>query len=364
MPSRRALLRSAAVLGVSTLAAGCSGVFESDTTTGRPARSDSPERGATTTEPPETDTPPEADPLRVATSGLLADPVSRAAALWNGNRGPTDDEYGRTLADRLGSTGPGVAGYFAGRHGFAPTGTPHRPPYRVAVGDNGGQHSLAALRAGTVDIATPGAEVFSPLAEETDLSGLVRHDLFRTGKAFVVSEAVYEAGVTSVTREALLGIHNGRPDNWAALGGPDREIHLAGTVDVQGGPEVLERTFLRNQPGGGADARYGQAQRKVAVVDERDDALTRVAVPDVESLREGGRDGYRILAVEVDGEPRGPTDAGYPGTYPVALFTEGAPDRREAAFLEALSAEPVQPAILNEDGDRLVVLPAATPPDA
>lgn len=362
MPSRRALLRSAATLAVSTLAAGCSGVFEGTTPADSPTRSGAREQRAPTTTEPSTTEPPSADDLlSIATSGLLADPVSRAAALWNGNRQPTDDEYGRTLADRLGSTGPGFAGYFASRHGFTPTGSSHRPPYRVAVGENGGRQSHAALTAGTVDVAAPWPEVFSPVAEEMDVSGLVRHDLFRTGKAFVVSDAVYEAGVTSVTREELLGIYNGRLDNWASLGGPDREIHLAGTVDVQGGPEVLDRTFLRDQPGGGADQLYGQERRKVAVVNDRDDALTRVSLADVESLRDGGRNDYRILEVEVDGDPRGPADAGYPGTYPVPLFTEGPPDRREAAFLDALSAEVVQPAILNEDGNRLDVLPAAPP---
>ncbi|MFC7195220.1 hypothetical protein ACFQL4_12005 [Halosimplex aquaticum] len=44
------------------------------------------------------------------------------------------------------------------------------------------------------------------------------------------------------------------------------------------------------------------------------------------------------------------------------MFTNGQPDRRERAFLDALSAAAVQPMILNDDG-RLAVIPAASKPD-
>ncbi len=337
MPSRRAFLRSVAGLGLSTLLLGCAG------------------RRSVTSQTAN-------DSLSVATPELLSEPITRLAALWNGNSLPTDDEYGGTHADRLGSSGPGFADYFAKRHGFSPTKTANQPPFRVTVGENGGQDAHAALTAETVDIAALRAETFSTVDSDMDVSGFARHDLFRTGKAIVVSDAIYQAGVTSISREELLGIYNGRLNNWRSLGGPDREIHLVGTVN-DSHPEIFEQTVLRDQPLGGADELYGQPRRKVAAVSDRDDTVTRIPVRDVETLRAGGTGDYRLLDIEVDGEPRGPGGIGYPGTYPVPLFTNGSPENHERAFLDALSTAAVQPLILNHADARLDVIPAATKPD-
>jgi phosphate transport system substrate-binding protein len=361
------MLRSL-VAGVPVSTAGCAGPFGGDTQTGSPesaAPGVPPTDRQNATGAPDEQTPTgtsDGDPLRVGVSPLLAGPVARAAALWNGSRLPTDDEYGTTLADELGSDGPGFAGYFAARHGFTPTETAHHPPFPVAVGEGDDDEIYAALTSGTLDLVAPRAEVFDTIGSEFDASGLVRHDLFRTGQAFVVSTAVHDAGVTSVGRDELLGVYNGRITNWRTVGGPDRDIHLIGTVN-DAHPETLDRTFLRDQPQGGADQLYGQVRRKVAAVADRDDTLTRVPLRDVGSLRDGGTDDYRILDVAVNGDPRGPGSAGYPGTYPLPLFTTGEPDRRERAVLDMLSADAVQPAILNEDGGRLAVLPATTGTD-
>lgn len=345
MPSRRAVLRSVTALGVSSLAAGCTGIFGGNSRTGTP-----------------TATPGDTEPLRVATAAL-EQPIARAATLWNGNPLPTDDEYGGTLADDLGSTGPGFAGYFASRHGFSPTEEAMEPPFRVTVASAAPAAAHDALAAGSVGIAGFGAETDARNASEFDVAEFRRQDLFRTGEAIVVSDAVYRDGVRSVSREELLGIYSGRLTNWQSVGGPDREIHLVGTVDVQGGPEIFDQTFLADQPQDGVDEVYGRERRKVAAVSDRDDTLTRIPVRDVESLRAGGTDDYRILRIEVGGEDRGPGGVGYPGTYPIPLFTNGDPGPRERAFLAALSAEALQPRILNGDTDRLFVLPAATVPD-
>jgi len=362
MASRRAFVRSVAVLGLPTLAAGCTDHFDG-TSRPNPKTDVNPagQRG-TATRSQSTSTPKNNHPLSVATAGLLVEPITRAAALWNGNSLPTEDKYGGSPADRLNSSGPGFAGYFASRQGFSPTRTPNRPPFRVTVGDNGDQEAYTALTNATVDIAMVRAETYSTVASEMDVSDLVRHDLFRVGKAIVVSDAVYRAGVTSISPGELRGIYNGRLNNWRSLGGPDREIHLIGTVN-DAHPETFEQTFLKDEPGGGADDLYGRVRRKVAAVTDRDDVVTRIPVRDVKSLRAGGTDGYRILDIEVDGEPRGPGGAAYPGTYPVPLFTIGQPDPRERAFLEALSATAVQTMILNDADGRTDVIPTATKPE-
>jgi phosphate transport system substrate-binding protein len=330
---------------VSATETGCSGLFDSPTT-----------------RRPSTSARSGDSPLHIATAAL-ASPIARAATLWNGNHLPTNDEYSGSLADDLGSEGPGFAGYFGRRHGFTPTKEPLDPPFRVTVSHADQSDAREALSSGSVGITEFGGEVGSTIADRLDVSAFVRHDLFRMGQVIVVSEELYDAGVTAITSDELLGIYNGRLTNWQSVGGPDGEIYLVGTVDISGGPERFDRTFLEGQPLGGADQLYGRTGRKVSTVSDRDDTVARIPLPDVESLRSRGTDDYRVLDIEVDGDPRGPGGTGYPGTYPIPLFTEGAPDPREAAFLDALSAEVVQPRIL-DTGDRLAVFPAATDADS
>ncbi|RLM41331.1 hypothetical protein DVK00_20315 [Haloarcula sp. Atlit-47R] len=360
MPSRRAFLRGVAALCPPGLSAGCTGIFGRDRPTERYSTTDRADRSATASATP-TETETTAEPLNIATVALTG-PVARAATLWNGNPLPTDDEYGRSLADTLGSDGPGLAGYFGRQHGLSPTRQALSPPFEITVASATQTDARDALATGSISIAGLGTEAYAPIDSELDLSGFVRHDLFRAGTVIVVSTALYDSGVTSITRADLLGIYNGRLDNWASLGGPAREIHLAGTVDVQGGPEIFKETVLAGQPRGGADELFGQVDRKVDTVSDRDDTITRIPVRDVRSLRDGGTTDYRILQIEVDGEPRGPGDIGYPATYPVPLFTTGAPGPREAAFLDALSADALQPEILDSDG-RLHVLPTGADPN-
>jgi phosphate transport system substrate-binding protein len=274
----------------------------------------------------------------------------RAASFWNGNPA-SSDEYDRSIADGLDSGVLGFAGHFGRRHGFDPSGERHRPPFRVAVGNTDAEDALDALVEGTADLAELGtgrAERDQVIAEQ-----VAEHHLFRAGSVLAASRDVSARGVESLAREELVGIYDGRVTNWAALGGPDREIRLV---------ERVERTFLEGA-GGGIDEIYGRPERLRGAVRERDDVLTRVFPRDVGEFREGGGSEYRILELERDGQRRGPGDRGYPSTVPLPLFTRGDPDGRERAFLDALSTDPVHPWILDHEDAPLRIFPAADPPD-
>lgn len=363
MPSRRDFLSSGAVLGVSALLGGCSS-FSGD---GSP--DEDPTDGPSPTERPDTATPSTAteaagtddpDSLHIATTDALLDVLGRAATYWNGNPMPASDDYGRSIAAAAGSDELGLASYFGERHGFSPSKEQHRPPFRVTVGDGSRHRNHDALEAGTVDIAGLGSETYTDVAEDLRLpDDAVRHDLFRTGRVLAVSASVARAGVTSLTPAELRGIYDGRVTNWAAVGGPDRPIHLVTTVGTNPSPP-FEQTFL-DGAGGGADELYGRPRRRMRAVRERDDVLTRFFLPSVRILQDGGTSEYQILDVEIDGEPRGPGGLGYPGTYPIPLFTRESPGNRERAFLDMLTTAAVHPWLLPDDGG-LHVLPAESPP--
>jgi phosphate transport system substrate-binding protein len=365
MPSRRTVLASGATLGLSLLA-GCTGLLGGDATDTPAATGTETRAGGTETQTaPETPMSTRPSPLAIATSGSLDEQMARLAALWNGNPQPTVGEYNRTVADDLGGD-VGFADHFARRHGFAATETPHDPPFRLSVGRGPRVETVDALGAGTVGLVGLGSEAYGPVDEDVAIpTEFARHDLFRTGEALVVSEAVHDGGVTALTREEVLAIYGGEVLNWAAVGGPDREVHLVTTPDGQPS-RPFDRRFLRDVDGIPADLVTGRPDRRVRLARDRDDVLTRIPVPDLDTLRDGG-EGYRILDIAVDGRSRGPGGRGYPGTYPIPLFTVGDPGPRVAAVLDALTTPTVQAWLLGETlgargEESLSVFPAESPP--
>ena len=57
----------------------------------------------------------------------------------------------------------------------------------------------------------------------------------------------------------------------------------------------------------------------------------------------------------VEGTPYRPAEDGYPATYPVALYSCGEPDPREAAFPELLRSTYGQGAYVGYDRDLLAL---------
>ena len=359
MPARRRVLRSAATIGLTALA-GCSALdatapdgsaSETDRGVGS---ADDPSRSATN----ETASPggsSEVDPLVIATAGAASGPLRRLAAYWNGN------PYGEDERDLAGAVGTGeyrFAGYFGRRYGFEASKAPNDPPFRVVVGTSDRDGAAATLADGRADLASLGSEAYSTVSEDVFVpSSWRRLDLFATGLPFAVSERVHDAGMTALSVAALRDVYAGRVENWRAVDGPDRPIHLV-TRPSSNPSRPFERRFLRDVDAVASDAVVGRTDRRVGTLGERDDALSRVQVPSASVLREGGTSGYRFLDVVVDGESRAAGARGYPGTYPVPAFVDGSLDRRGRAFLAALATPAVHRFVLDPERVGLGVFPA------
>lgn len=318
MPSRRSVLAGGA-LSLSTLVAGCNLPSTGST---EPTRSDGLQ----------------APTLTVAVDGLGGQ-LGRLARIWNTNRQPDpdgSDQFPRYLLDDE----RGLADYFGERHGFEPTGEPYNPPFRIAIVGETRTNGDIAITDETVDICEAWGH-FGPDASVSVPEGVRRHDLFRTGEGFFVSEPVYESGVETLSVADLEAIYEGRVTNWREVGGPDREIHLVMAAFSNPGSR-FDRTF-RSQLDLGSDyVAKGNPRNRWEIVASRDDAIARLGFSDLGEVRTDGDGATRRIDVIVDGERRGPDEPGYPGTYPNPIFTNGDPAPRERAVLDALTDETIR----------------------
>jgi phosphate transport system substrate-binding protein len=175
------------------------------------------------------------------------------------------------------------------------------------------------------------------------------HAPVRDGSALVVSRAVAAAGVTGLAPGEVVGIYTGEIENWRAVGGPDREIHVVG--GAEGSQPTPLQAFLhrRDAYGTGLAVRYGRPQRRVAVVDSRDDAVAPVPVgvaerallvdgdASVTTRGDTPASAVGVLAFSLDGERVDLYDPAFPLTSDPGHYVTLAPtDDREQAFLDAL----------------------------
>jgi phosphate transport system substrate-binding protein len=105
--------------------------------------------------------------------------------------------------------------------------------YHVSVSQTGTGAGVTAAATGTADIAMASREI---TADEKSKYGdkfqetLIGYD----GIAICVSKAIYDAGVTALTKDQVKKIYAGNITNWKELGGPDKQIYAISREEGSG----------------------------------------------------------------------------------------------------------------------------------
>lgn len=280
-------------------------------------------------------------------SALTADgsstvyPIANTAAKrWNGNPPATDAEYWPHEAYGI-DTDHHLADYFASKYGFEPTETRSTPPFRVNIAISHSGTGVNALREQRVDIGNSSAPVADELpdASEDTLAKFVNHVVGVDAQPIVVSEAVYDAGVTGLTAEELRQIYRKQITNWAEVGGPDRSIRVIGRAE-KSGTDTAFRANLYGDPNApiDPDVRKGQNQQVSQLVAQSDNAIAYLALAFVEP------DGaVRPISLEVNGtvytlgKNLGAKE--YPLSRDLHMYTWAGTSRKEAAYLEMILSD-------------------------
>ncbi|MDZ5813379.1 hypothetical protein U4E84_18780, partial [Halorubrum sp. AD140] len=213
---------------------------------------------------------------------------------------------------------------------------------------------------GTVDVAGLGSTRADPIPAEIfgdRAADVVRHLVARDGWVFIISPALAEADLNSVTPGEIRRLYSGDITSWRTLGGPDVEPFLfLGPAVTSDTNTSYEDFFLAGDTTPSAlDYRAGRATQLVSAAAKRDNALGVLHASDVSLAREHE---VPLLDVTIDGDSVSVYEEGYPLTDDVYLYTHGEPAPRERAFLELLSSSFGQRELVGRD-----LFPAEPPVD-
>lgn len=277
------------------------------------------------------------DVLKLGGSSTVFPITNTAGSTWNSNPPASDREYwgpgqyGIRTDERL-------ADYWAGLYGFESGGS--GPPFRITVGLSHSGTGLEKLREGQVDVGNSSAPVSAefPEMDEETRGKYTDHVVGVDAQPIVVSQAIYDAGVTKLTADQVRGIYRGEITNWSGIdryGGPDRKIQAVGRAVGSG----TDTAFRANMLGGpdadmpGVDLRKGKNQQVKNVVARSDNAIAYMALSFV-----GNQTPAVALAFDEKTFVPGKNlaDPDYPLARDLHCYTWTGTSKMEAAFLRLI----------------------------
>ena len=118
--------------------------------------------------------------------------------------------------------------------------------YQVSVTGGGTGVGMKNIAEGNSDIGMASREV---TADEISQFGdkfnenLIAYD----GIVIAVSKQIYDAGVTSLTKDQVMKIYNGEIKNWNELGGPDEEMLVIAREQGSGTRDTFNEDVMGNK---------------------------------------------------------------------------------------------------------------------
>ncbi|MFT4921626.1 MAG: phosphate transport system substrate-binding protein [Haloarculaceae archaeon] len=279
-------------------------------------------------------------PLTADGSSTVYPIANDGSSLWNGNPPAEDAEYWGPSEYDI-ETDQNLADYFAGLYGFEATGERSSPPYLVNIALSHSGTGVKAVQEGRVDVGNSSAPVADELpdASQATLDNYVNHVVAVDGQPIVVSEQLYEAGVTGLTAEQLRNIYRKEITNWSEVGGPDKTIRAIGRAEGSGTDTAFRANLYGDAEASiSPDIRKGQNQQVATLVEQSDNAIAYLALAFVNP------DGpVRPISLEVDGTVyeygKNLGAKGYPLSRDLHMYTWKDTSKKEAAFINMLLSE-------------------------
>ena len=171
-------------------------------------------------------------------------------------------------------------------------------PEPVIINAGGSGAGFNQLATGQVDLAMMSRDIKPSEREAFAAHDFTSHSIGRDEVVAVVSSELVDAGLSSLSRADVLGIIEGRIDNWAEVGGPDRAIFF---IDKDAGSGTRQTYMLAlmddaDAKAPGADLVVGPNNEEQTAITQSDAALgflstawtnaEVVAIPVTESGRE------------------------------------------------------------------------------
>ncbi|UPV73969.1 substrate-binding domain-containing protein [Halorussus limi] len=281
------------------------------------------------------------DKLKAGGSSTVYPITSTAGSVWSSNPPASDEEYWGPSNYGI-DTEKRLADYWAGLYGFEATGNA-APPFDVSVGLSHSGTGLEKLKNGLIDIGDSSAPVSAELpdASESELKKFKDHVVGVDAQPIVVSNEIYEAGVTKLTAEQVRKIYTGKITKWSEIPsyeGEEKEIQAVGRSEGSGTDTAFRVNLLGgpNASMSGVDVRKGQNQQVKTLVSKSDNAIAYMALAFV------GSD-VPSIKLSFDGKVYEPgknlADENYPLSRDLHCYTYEGTSKKEAAYLRMIISE-------------------------
>ena len=274
--------------------------------------------------------------LRSGGSSTVYPIVSTAAGYWSTNEPYWHpDVYGIETQQHL-------ADYWAGLYGFGPADG-GAPPFSIRVSLSHSGTGLEKLRSGRLDMGNASAPVKAefPDLSQSELGKYTDHVVGVDAQPIVVSQAIYDAGITEISAKTLKAIYQGEIENWRDVpgySGPPKEIQAVGRAEGSGTDTAFRSNLFGNSnaPIPGVDIRKGENQQVKQIVNGSDNAIAYMALAFVD-------DSVPSIALKAGGTTYTPgenlAEAGYPLARDLHCYTYDGTSKKEAALLRMLLSE-------------------------
>ncbi|MGH8909539.1 MAG: phosphate ABC transporter substrate-binding protein [Egibacteraceae bacterium] len=218
-----------------------------------------------------------------------------------------------------------------------------REGLQITVDTQGGSAGgIAQLAAGQIDIAMSSTPIDDEDREQFPSIDFVSTEIGRDAVGIVVRREVADGGLTSLTREQLQALFEGRVSNWQELGGPDLAVFVYDKEPGRGTREVLDKYLYPDgdvpQPQGDNFAIVGGNEELRSKLLSTPGSVGPLSVAFVTGQPQ-------LKAIAVDGvEPTSAhiQDGSYPMSRPLLLVTNGPPQGATARFVDYVVSEPGQ----------------------
>ena len=209
------------------------------------------------------------------------------------------------------------------------------PDVAITVDAGGSGEGLKQVSEGTIDIGNSDVPAEDKL-DADQAAELVDHQVCVVTMVPIVNNDVYDAGVTNLTKDQLLGIFTGQITNWSEVGGPDEDIVLVTRPTSSGTRATFQKYALDgNEEASNASMETDDSGVLLTNVKSTNGAIGYVALSYLT-----GDAGVETVAID-DVEPT--LENTYSGKYPVwtfeHMYTKGEPNEVTKAFLDYITGD-------------------------
>ena len=154
------------------------------------------------------------------------------------------------------------------------------PEVQLVVNSGGSGVGISQLGRGQIDIGMMSRDIReTEYAQYSDINFTV-HKIGRDAVIPVISSEIYDAGITSLTRDDIAAIYRGEITNWSALGGPDRDILVIDKEASRGTRQVFMNYILgdKDEIAKGADLILGSNNEEQTALTQSDSAIGMLSI--------------------------------------------------------------------------------------